>query len=255
MPSRVGPPQIAPPRLRGSIIVDTYRGKVRVRSWKRKLSRPLHPHTVYMNRWFKDACHKIKYADAQAVDFAIKAAKGTGLYPRDILMRATGESLIDLYEPDGTPITYKKQGIFPVSFQGLITQKNATQSIPAATYTPVTWPLPQVDTAGIYNGSTPTRFTVPQGVNLWRIEATFWTTVATAVLIACQLRRNGTTVLRDDRKGSTERGQIAFDSGPMQVTAGDYYELLILYQNARTLQGTEITRASVEILDADYPNT
>ena len=255
MPSRIGPPQIAPPRLRGSLIVDTYRGKVRVRSWKSKLSRPLHPHTQYMNAWFSDACRKIKYADAQAVDFAIKAAKGTGLYPRDILMRATGAGLVDLYEPDGTPIQYKKQGLFPVSFQGIRLQRTSNFAVAASTPTDIPWPVPVIDTAGMWNSITPTRIIIPNGVNVVRLTGSIRATVSTAILANLYIVQTGGSTIVEQNINVCQWCGVALDSGPIPVVAGDSFRLGVVVSSARSIGFTKATNFCCEILDADYPNT
>jgi len=253
MPTRSGPGRLRYPALRGGVVVDTVRGKTRVRKWPRARGKRLHPHTTYMNNWFRDACNKLKYADTRAIDFAIKATKGTGLYPRDVLMAGMGSGLIDLVLPDGTPITYKRQGLHPVAFQGCIVPKTANQSVTGGVYTSISWSLPNIDTAGIFNLGIPTRFTVPPGVNIVRAEVQVSCTVAGAVLTAMRLLKNGATTLADNRFGSIERGACSFDSGAIPVQNGDYLEWQVNYASARILQGGLLCRANVEILDADYP--
>jgi len=206
-----------------------------------------------MNRWFRDACFKLKYADPRAIDFAITASKGTGLYPRDLLMASMGAGLVDLRLPDGTPITYKRQGLHPVSFQGCIVPKTANQAIAGGVYTSISWSLPNIDTAGIFNLGIPTRFTIPNGVNIVRAEVQVSCTVAGAVVTAMRLLKNGATTLADNRFGSIERGACSFDSGAIPVQNGDYLEWQVNYAAARTLQGGLLCRANIEILDADYP--
>jgi len=206
-----------------------------------------------MNRWFRDATRKIAYADSRAVDFAIQATKGTGLYPRDVLMAGMGAGLVDLIDPVTGPVTYKRQGLYPVSFQGAILPKTANQAIGAGVYTAVTWALPNIDTAGIWNGGVPSRLTIPPGVNVVRVEGQLSCTVATAVLTAVRLLKNGATALADNRYGSIERGACFFDSGAIVVANGDYLEFQVNYAAARTLAGGLLCRANLEILDADYP--
>lgn len=233
--------------------MDTVRGKLRVRKWPAKRTGRLHPHTAYMNRWFRDACRKLKYADPRAVDFAIKATKGTGLYPRDLLMASMGEGLIDLRLPDGTPITYKRQGLHPVAFQGLITWKNAAQNVAANTQTFLTWPLPQVDTAGMFNLGQPTRITIPPGVNIVAFTGAIFTTNAAALATQIGLRKNGATDWQNIRAGTVERGSAILASGPVPVANGDYFELYCQYTAARTLFSDQQVYFKAEILDADYP--
>jgi len=254
MPSRIGPPQIAPLRLRGSIIVDTYRGKVRVRSWKGKLKRPLHPHTTYMNAWFSDACRKIKYADARAVDFAIQTAKGTGLYPRDILMASMAGGLVDIDLPDGTPITYKRQGLFPVSFQGARLQKNANQAIAASTPTDLTWQTVVIDTIGMFDPVNPTRITIPPGVNVVRFTGGTRATVSTATLANTYVVKTGSTTVAEQNINSCQWCGTTIDTGPIPVAEGDIFRMGIVVANARNMGFTPATFFACEILDADYPN-
>jgi len=253
MPTRSGPNRLRYPALRGGVVVDTYRGKVRVRKWPRPRGKRLHPHTAYMNKWFRDACHKIAYADARAVDYAIKATKGTGLYPRDVLMAGMGAGLVNLVLPDGTPITHKRQGLHPVAFQGCRLQKTALQNILASTATALVWPLPVIDTAGMFNLGFPTRITIPAGINIVRLTAGCRANVATNTTVNLWIFKNGTTLIAEQNSNAAPWTAAGVDSGPLPVAAGDYFEVFVFLSAIRNIINGPPTRFSTEILDADYP--
>jgi len=206
-----------------------------------------------MNRWFRDACFKLKYADPQAIDFAITASKGTGLYPRDLLMAGMGAGLIDLTLPDGTPITYKRQGLHPVAFQGIRLQLAANLNIPASTNTAIVWPLPTFDTAGMFNLGFPARITIPPGINIVRFTAGVRATVGTNTLASLWLRKNGATLIAETGSNTAPWSAVGLDSGPLPVANGDYFEQMIFLSAARTLVAGPTARFCCEILDADYP--
>jgi len=88
------------PGLKGRLMVDVVRGRVRVRAWPKKRKRPLHPQTVAQNQKFKDAAILAKYTPAEIMNPMITATRGTPFYPRDLVtMTASGRfAVIDTIE-------------------------------------------------------------------------------------------------------------------------------------------------------------
>lgn len=69
-------------------MIDTVRGVLRVRKWPKKRGTPKSPLQRWWNDWFRQANLLAKYADSMTQARAIALTKGTGLYPRDIILKA-----------------------------------------------------------------------------------------------------------------------------------------------------------------------
>ncbi len=76
------------PSYRGRVMIDTVRGVIRVRKWPKKRGRPKSALQRWWNDWFKQANLLAKYADPMSLVAAKEMTKGTGLYPRDVLLKA-----------------------------------------------------------------------------------------------------------------------------------------------------------------------
>jgi hypothetical protein len=92
------------PVLSGQLIFRVNRGQLVAQRWPRKRSRPLHPHTVEQNQWFREACLLAKYADRNSQRIALDATRNSPLLARDILLMAMSgrHFVIDL--PDGKKV-------------------------------------------------------------------------------------------------------------------------------------------------------
>lgn len=82
-------------------MVDTVRGVVRVRKWPKKRGTPKSARQRWWISWFKQANLLAKYADAASQRRAIELTKGTGLYPRDILLKTMRGRLYYWTDPTG----------------------------------------------------------------------------------------------------------------------------------------------------------
>ena len=74
--------------LRGVLMVDTVRGVLRVRKWPRKYGKPRSALQAWWIDWFKQANKLAQYADGMTQARAIAMTKGSGLYPRDVMLKA-----------------------------------------------------------------------------------------------------------------------------------------------------------------------
>ncbi len=74
-------------------MIDTVRGVIRVRKWPKKRGTPKSPKQRFWNDWFSQANKLAKYADPMSQVRAIEMTKGTGQYPRDVLLMAMRGSL------------------------------------------------------------------------------------------------------------------------------------------------------------------
>jgi len=69
-------------------MIDTVRGVLRVRKWPKKRGPPKSAKQRFWIDWFTQANLLAKYADPMSQVRAIEMTKGTGLYPRDVLLSA-----------------------------------------------------------------------------------------------------------------------------------------------------------------------
>lgn len=89
------------PSFRGRIMIDTFRGVLRVRKWPKKRGRPRSAKQRFWVDWFVQANRLAKYADGMSLARAIEMTKGSGLYPRDVLLMAMRGRLYTWSTPDG----------------------------------------------------------------------------------------------------------------------------------------------------------
>ena len=74
--------------FRGRVMVDTVRGVLRVRRWPKKRGTPRSASQRWWNDWFRQANLLAKYADANSQVRAKEMTEGSGMYPRDVLLKA-----------------------------------------------------------------------------------------------------------------------------------------------------------------------
>lgn len=118
-----------------------------------------------------------------------------------------------------------------VSFQGALAVLTAAESIPDATNTAVPFDAESYDIGGWWASGNPTRLTVPSGVTLVRVTAgVFFNANATGQRLM-RLFKNGAAVLggfseRQDAC-SASSSDMSASSAVLQVSAGDYFELIV----------------------------
>ena len=82
-------------------MIDTVRGVLRVRKWPRKRPGKRTPIERFWSDWFKQANLLAKYADPMSQARAIQMTKGSGMYPRDVLLKAMRGRLYAWTTSDG----------------------------------------------------------------------------------------------------------------------------------------------------------
>lgn len=252
MATRSGPNKLKAPRLGGGIMVDTYRGKVRVRAWPKPRGKNQPFGVKLWNAWFKDTAAKLKYADGRAVDWAYQQAKGTPLYPRDILARCMTKGMFTILDPERGELTPRPLGLYSVSFQGMRLVLTSNQSLPINTWTKIAWESVVFDSAAAWNAAAPTRITIPPGVNIARITGSIRWTGSAATRQYLNILRNNTDEVAGTDLASTPWGAQCCDTGPLDVVAGDYFELRSFPQASRTAAAIDATNFCVEYLDISH---
>lgn len=232
-------------------MVDTYRGQVRLRAWPRKRGTPKSAAVRRQNAWFKDANQLAKVLEPTQMNLAIAMTKGTGLYPRDLLLKQMSGGMYALITDDGQEIPPRKRFRETIMFQGVILQLLSTQPLVTGLLTVITFPLPLLDTLGFWNPAEPTRVTIPAGINVVKIDAGWQGDVSTP---------NQREQIMIFKNGSPYRNQQGFSvSTPAQtvvmgsdhVVAGDFFELKIACPLAQSAKGTRLTFLTLNVLDAD----
>ncbi len=87
--------------LRGRFMVDTVRGVIRIRKWPKKRGTPTSEKQLYWIDWFRQANYLAKYVDAATARLAIALTKGSGKYPRDIILQAMRGRLYSWQDQNG----------------------------------------------------------------------------------------------------------------------------------------------------------
>jgi len=91
-------------KLSRTVVVDSYRGILRVRSWPKPRGKPRSEKQAYWQEWFREANLVAKYAPAEDRIAAAKATKNTPWNPRDVQMKAMRGRLFSFVRPDGRKI-------------------------------------------------------------------------------------------------------------------------------------------------------
>lgn len=238
------------PALKGKLVVDTFRGQVRVRAWPRKRGPAKDGALKRQQDWFRDVTQLIKYAPASQIIDAMEATKGTGLYPRDLLMRAIASGLVDLVTADGFFLQHRNRALEPVMWQGVINRLNADLNIPAGIGTVIPWPLPVLDTNAYWNVAAPTLYTIPAGVNIVQLFAGALENLNPNGRLLLQINHSTMGALADSWSGTGGTLSGAICTGPVVVNAGDTLSCSVLRTQAGRLSGTQGTFFGMTVLQA-----
>lgn len=221
-----------------------------MRSWPRKRGPNQTPAQKAQTDWFAAAKALSNRAPGRQVSIAMKAVKGTGLYPQDLFLRAIGVGLIDIITPDGKLIQYRQGEIEPVSFQGVILPLAAPIVVPPNTATVLTWTLPLIDTGGFWSVANPTRITVPAGVTVIELVARSFEAVNHNGQMMILIVKNGITEIGRAGYNATAFHGESWSSGAMVVTPGDYFEMSLFMTYAGNAPAGDLTQFGATILEA-----
>lgn len=251
MKVRWDPRQQRFPALKGKLMVDTFRGQIRVRKWPRKRGTPKSQAVRNQNQWFKEANEIAKRLEPTQMNLAIAMTKGTGMYPRDLLLRQQAGGIYEVSFEDGTAPQYRRYFRETVVFQGAILEKDATQAIPGGTSVVQTWPLPVLDTGGFWNAGAPTLLTIPAGITVVELTAA-WLSVDPKTNIDTQIniRRNGIPIANDGARINGNQSNAA-PTGPVTVVTGDTFDAVIFASQNTVVRGTQECRLTLNVLQAD----
>lgn len=247
MPSKDDPDRLLFPGFTNRVMVDTWRGKVRVRKWPEKRGRPKSAAVRAQNDWFRTANRLASRAPPTQMCAAIAITKNSGLYPRDILMRMMAGNMGPIPRSDGRIITKASKETQPVSFQGTILNYHQNVLFTGNSFVPVVWSLPILDTAGMWSPAAPDDLVIPAGVSIVEVTAGFRFLGGVNTSVTLNLILNGVaTVLA--RSGTFNPPGITLTSGPQVVTPGDTFKLQAVPALSATSDKGPECFLSIEIL-------
>ncbi len=212
------------PGFHGNYVVDTWRGQLRIKSWPRKRGRPKSAEVRVQNSWFTSANLLAKHCAASQQVQAIAMTKGTGLYPRDLLLKCMSRGIIEPITPDGRVISYYRPRIDPVAFQGFMLNLDAEVTIALGSFQTFNWPLPIRDTAAFWNVAIPDRVTIPPGVTMMQFFAAALAPLSyTGNAIVAIKGPTGTEYGWSEGEGTNNHGLMT-SSGPIPVAEGEVFQ-------------------------------
>lgn len=232
------------------MMVDTYRGQIRLRAWPRNRGPSKSEKVRRLNDWFKGANKLAKVVEPTQQNMAIAMTKGTGLYPRDLILKQMAGGMYDLFQEDGRQILPRKRYREKVVFQGVILQLLITQALITNVLTPIVFPTPVLDTNGFYSPAAPSFITIPAGVPVVRIDAGWNGAISTP---------NRRQIIALYKNGALWRVQDGFAvSTPAQtmtmgvdvVAEGDTFEIKCLCAIAQSAFGSGRTFMTLNVLEA-----
>lgn len=226
------------PAFSGALVVDTPNGSLRVRKWPRKRGKNVAPAVKIQNKWFSDAVKMIKYVSADQQRESFEAVKGTGLLPRDILMRGISEGFYDFIEPDGQVISYRRKGLVKVAYQGCILPIEEGFTPQANNNVVLEWGLPIIDTAGLFSINEPGFITIPEGVQIIDLTCAVVTESGAAAQMSLFLRNVATTAIyAGNTSGAVfTRSFASVSTGPILVNEGDQFSATVRQTQSKEIQ-------------------
>lgn len=240
------------PGITGRLIVDTYRGQVRVRSWPKKRGPKGSKRQLAWRKWFSNANELTKYAPVQQWNAAIKGAKGTGLYPRDMMIKAMGSGFFDGITEDGVLMRKRWDFKVPIMFQGASAHRDTPLNVIGGSFVTVQWPLPDIDTMSFWDISQPTRLTVPTDVEIVQLGFSVAESPSSSNPLVAIIQQNGVTrVARADNNGTGGKN-LSVISAPMAVLPGDYFEAQLFSNSSFTYPASQMINfwlSALQIVD------
>lgn len=179
-----------------------------------------------------------KHCAASQQVSAIAMTKGTGLYPRDLLLKCMVGGIIAPITPDGRELLPKRKVVTPVSWQGFALNLQADWAIGVGVLGAPDWPLPTRDDLGFWSAAAPSFITIPPGVSWMQLFAgAMCTATYTGNLVMLIRDQVGVDHCRIEQGGNTNHAGTG-TTGPIPVTPGETYQANWFFTGGGTLEGT-----------------
>lgn len=170
-------------------------------------------------------------------DFHFKvSADGTAWNEAILIDKATGEVSFPNTSLGGG------SGFTPFASRAAVRQSSADGCPTAPTQTTISWQTEVEDIGGWFDPGSPTKFTIPSGISLVAVSA--------ILKLSGPAGSNGTIWLQHNDSSGTRKGDYfdgfnfnlqytgGFNSPPIAVAAGDYFELIVI-QNSGATRATD----------------
>ena len=235
--------------LKDRVIVDTYRGQVRIRSWPRKQSAETKRKNANQIRWFTAAREMAKWAIPSEINASKLVAKGKGFYPGDIQMMAAAGNLIPVIH--GDPQNYEKWQPFvdPVSFQGARCALAADQTWTSGASPIAVWGVPQFQSTEFWNAGAPTLFTIPPDILKVRVTGAIHYVGAMPTFIFAELQGPGNVPIYLNLTTPGTGSRMLVDSGPFAVDQGDTFRIRCFANATGVIKADPPTWFTLEVLE------
>lgn len=250
MKVRWDPQQQRFPALAGKLVVDTFRGAIRVRRWPKKRGTPKSAAVRRQNVWFKGANELAKVVEPTQQNLAIAMTLGTGLYPRDLLLRQMAGGMYELIASNGQILESRRRWRETVVFQGAILENTAVQVLGTSVWRALIWQLPVIDTQGYWNVANPTELTIPEGVEIVGVAVSLAAVGAGAEAnMTMRILLNGVDV-GSIKTRITGFLRLSCARGGMVVLPGDIVTVEVFVDQARSSQADPSTSLTLTVLQA-----
>ena len=245
---RSNPSRLRQPGYTKGVVVDTVRGKLRVRAWPKPRGKPKSARVRAQNEWFRDANHLAKKAAGDQIKTAMVMTKNTGLYPRDVILKAMAGNLGDI-EFEGGKVYEKRRNEVPDSvFNGCILNLPNNLNIGTGATIISTWGVPIIDAAGYWNAGNPERLTIPTTSRICRLDANLLSDSGDNTAYRGFFQQNGVTVAHQTATTQTTNG-LSISFGPFLATPGDYFTFGVIPSNSDTLVSGPRTAFTITTLE------
>ncbi len=248
------------PALRGNILQDTTRGVERTRKWPDKRGSRQTRGQLDQQEWFRQANWAFKLMDPKSQAILRHAAEGTSLYPRDVFsimasggffalvmedgkvaypmatIQAVSESLDSITQTIGYTLVRGPQfwhGAPPAPGGGPLATRlvmDAPKALPPSGSV-IQWDRSAFNELEAWDPIAKDRLTVPASVLRVTVGASIRFDGGAAGNVSMDILRNGALVCAQ----SGASGYVAYNgsivTGPLDVAAGDYFQLRISRSN------------------------
>lgn len=245
------PIELVMPRVEKTVVLSTWRGAIVVKKWPRKVGRAVTQAVGAQQAFFASARRLAKMVDPTQLDAAIKQTKNTGLYPNDLIMSAMMRGLYLITRNDNKVLQPFDWHLEPVTMQGCDLTRTTTFLVAGGAQTPIPWQVANLNNALMWDITLPSRITVPQGVTVIQL-AGGCVSISTSGTPTYNLfiRKNGSLQVSNIITTGTATQAGNCFTGPLVVTAGDYFELLCLRAISHNIQVAQRPYFGAQILQA-----
>jgi len=201
-----------------------------------------------MNEWFRYANYFAKQAEPGLIILAQALALGTGLYPRDILIKAIAGTLYEIQLPDGSIIAYRPTQVEPTMWNGIKLSRTTNLPIASSTFTFIPWQSLDLDQGLIWNPLDPNFIIIPDEVAVVEITAGVVCANASARAMGLEVVRSDGVIIASNSNSSMIDQAGCLTTGPIPVVIGERYGVRVWFSGTVTVLPRSQTFVSATVL-------